>query len=352
MWVALMLGAAVAGCVRQAEQEVVVYTALDREFSEPVFAEFASASGVQVLPKYDQESNKTVGLVNILIEQQQQPRCDLFWNNEILHTLRLQRLGLLEPLECECAEDYPPQFRGSDGTWFGFAARARVLIVNKSLLVDRDQWPRSVLELADPKWSGNCGMARPLFGTTASHAAVLYSRWGESRANDFFRSVSRNAVIEGGNKQVAQNVAAGRYAWGITDTDDAIIELESGKPVAIVMPDQGAADMGCLQIPNTLARIKGGPNPAAAQQLVTYLLGAGVEDRLARGPSAQIPLGRNSSATSRAVELASWPAVEGENADGADRSNDIRWAEVDFEAAAEAWESSREKLEALFPTGG
>src|SRR5687768_16697651 len=83
--------ASAAGCWSRAEQEVVVYAALDREFSEPILNEFQAATGVQVLDKYDVESTKTVGLVSAIIQEQKRPRCDVFWNNEILHTLRLKR---------------------------------------------------------------------------------------------------------------------------------------------------------------------------------------------------------------------------------------------------------------------
>jgi iron(III) transport system substrate-binding protein len=79
-------------------------------------------------------------------------------------------------------------------------------------------------------------------------------------------------------------------AFGITDTDDAMIEVEKGLPIAIVYPDQGEYGMGTLFIPNTLAVIKGGPNREPAHRLVDYLLSPTVEEKLAAGPSAQIPL--------------------------------------------------------------
>ncbi len=50
-----------------------------------------------MIAKFDVESTKTVGLVNQIIAEQKTPVCDLFWNNEIMHTVRLQKLGLLEP---------------------------------------------------------------------------------------------------------------------------------------------------------------------------------------------------------------------------------------------------------------
>ena len=76
---------------------MVVYSSLDREFSDPVLKDLARDVGVTLRPKYDVESTKTVGLVNTIIAESVRPRCDLFWNNEILNTIRLKRKGLLQP---------------------------------------------------------------------------------------------------------------------------------------------------------------------------------------------------------------------------------------------------------------
>ena len=46
-----------AGC--REENSVVVYAALDREFSGPVLQEFENSTGITVLAKYDDESTKT-----------------------------------------------------------------------------------------------------------------------------------------------------------------------------------------------------------------------------------------------------------------------------------------------------
>ena len=133
-------------------------------------------------------------------------------------------------------------------------------------------------------------MAKPLFGTTATQAACLFAVWGDPRAKEFFRAVKRNEVqILSGNKQVALAVAAGRLAFGLTDTDDALIEVEKGMPVAIVYPDQGADGLGTLLIPNTLSIVRGCPHPAAARRLVDYLLSPEVEACLAAGESASNP---------------------------------------------------------------
>ena len=205
----------------------------------------------------DVESTKTVGLAEAIVAEKDRPRCDVFWNNEILHTLRLKRLGLLEAYEPPIAKEYPAAYRDAEGYWHGFAARARVLIVNTKLVSKRDR-PTSILDLADPKWHGRTAMAKPLFGTTATHAACLFAVWGDRRAEEFFRKLKHNEVqIVSGNKQVAMAVGGGRADFGLTDTDDALEEVEKGMPVVIVYPDQQRDGLGTLFIPNTLAIIRG-----------------------------------------------------------------------------------------------
>src|SRR5438445_2026899 len=118
--------AAFTGCWASGSPEIVVYSALDREFAEPVLDEFTRASGIRVLAKYDDESTKTVGLTSALIQEAGRPRCDVFWNNEILNTLRLEQKGLLAAYHSPVAEAYPAMYRSSDDKWHGFAARARI----------------------------------------------------------------------------------------------------------------------------------------------------------------------------------------------------------------------------------
>lgn len=326
----LFLITLLCGCAAERSREVIVYVALDREFSEPVLKRFERETGIRVLPKYDVESNKTVGLANELLESAGRGRADVFWNNEVLHTLRLEQARRLAPYESHHAADYPEGFRSPQRLWHGFAARARVLIVNTKLLPDPADHPRSIKELANPRWKNNCGMAKPYFGTTATQAAVIFSAWPEEAAKDFFKQVASNARLESGNKTVARRVAEGHYAWGLTDTDDAIIEIEGGFPVTIVYPDQGADEEGTLLIPNTLGILADAPHPEEAKQLVDFLLSPEIEKMLCECPSAQLPLNRRNAATISRV------AIE-----------NMRVQPADFPKAAAHWEETLRKLKSI-----
>lgn len=323
----------VSGCVPRSERDVVVYSALDEDFAFPILNAFERSvdHDIGVVGKFDVESTKTVGLVSQIMAEAQQPRCDVFWNNEIMHTVRLQKQGLLAPHRWQVPNDWPAEMIASDGTWCGFAARARVLLVNTEKLPDQADWPSSVSELLDPKWDDNCAMARPLFGTTATHWAVLRETLGRDQAISQLESIADNALILSGNKQVAQAVSAGRVAWGLTDTDDAFIEKELGYAVDIVFPDQQPSQPGTLRIPNTLAILKNAPHPVAAGRLVDYLVTPQTEDRLAMGRSSQLPISRESKFP---------PPVMPDHP--------VRWMQVDFEAAADGWQNWANQVAEIF----
>lgn len=322
----------ISGCSRP-EERVVVYCAQDREFAERIFAEFDRSSNLKVQPKFDTEANKSVSLAVDLAAEAERPRADVHWNNEILATIRLARQGLYAPYRSANAADFPAWSTADDGSWQAFAARARVLIVNTDLVPEADR-PKSILDLTDPKWKGKVAIAKPQFGTTATQAACLFEVLGPDTAKAFYHGLMKNDVqVVAGNKQTATAVSEGRFAIGLTDTDDALIELKAGMPVAIVYPDRDGHPafprLGVLYIPNTVALVKGGPNPEGAKKLVDYLLAAPTEAALAEGGGFQIPLNPKVEATLPPQIL---------------RPSQVKAMDVDFAKAADLWDEAQSFL--------
>ncbi|MFO0948593.1 MAG: extracellular solute-binding protein [Planctomycetota bacterium] len=318
LWIAVVC--VIAGCAPKSP-EVVVYCALDREFSEPILDKFEQRTGIRVRVKYDTESTKSVALAAQILEEMPRPRCDLFWNNEILHTIRLARAGALQPYVSPMGASYPAEYRSSENLWYGFAARARIMLVNRAM-VTKDETPTRLVELTEHRWFDKAAMAKPLFGTTATYVASLYVVLGQAKTESLMRALRVNGVeVLSGNKQVAVDVGAGVRAFGLTDTDDALAEIRENRPVDVIFLDQGSDDTGILLIPNTLALIKGGEHPEEAKQLLEYLLSPEVESALAEGPSGQYPLNPSTKAQPPL------PLPEG-----------AKRMAVDFEAAASEWE--------------
>ena len=277
-----------SGCQSKQQDEVVVYTSLDQIFSEPILQSFEDLTSIKVKALYDVEATKTVGLVNRLIAEKDNPKADVFWNSEIVRTIVLKKKGVLSPYYSANAKNIPKQFKDLDGYWTGFAARARVVVVNKDQ-VEEKEYPRSIWALIDPKWKGRGGLSLPLFGTTNTHAMALFQLWGTKKAEDFFRRCIGNQVqILAGNSVVRDRVADGLIEFGVTDTDDVYVGIQRGKPITLIYPDQDG--MGTLLIPNTVALIDGAPHSKNGKKLIDFLLSEKVEEILAFSASMQIPL--------------------------------------------------------------
>ncbi|MGE5473430.1 MAG: extracellular solute-binding protein [Ignavibacteriales bacterium] len=262
-------------------QEVVVYTSVDQVFSEPVLKDFETKTGIKVLPVYDVEATKTVGLVNRLIAEKDKPQADVFWNGEFVNTILLKDKGVLGAYKSANASDIPANFTDTDSKWTGFGGRARVLIVNRNLVKPAD-YPKSIYDLVSDKYKAErIGIAKPVFGTTATHASALYAMLGPEKAKEFFAKVrDRKIQIVDGNSVVKDMVAAGKLDMGLTDTDDAYSAVKDGAPVDIVVLDQDEKGMGTLVIPNTVGLVANGPNPESGKKLVDYLLSKENEARL------------------------------------------------------------------------
>lgn len=279
------------GCGHGDKPVVVIYTSVDQMYSEPVLRDFEAKTGITVKAVYDVEAAKTTGMVNRLIAEKGRPQADVFWNGEIIQTILLKEEGVLEPFDSPATAGIPASFIDPEGFWVAIAGRARIIIVNTDLVAPGD-YPRSIYDLLDSTRPAEMiGLAYPLFGTTATHAAALYTALGAEKGKEFFGALAERKIrIVDGNSVVRDMVADGRLFFGITDTDDACAAIRDGKPVAIILPDQGEGELGALIIPNTVALIKGAPHPEEARRLIDYLVSEEVEKKLVQIGWSQLPV--------------------------------------------------------------
>jgi iron(III) transport system substrate-binding protein len=286
--VAVAIGA-FAFWMRHRAEPLVIYCAHDSIYAESVLRDFERRTGIPVAIRFDTEATKSLGLVELLIAEKDAPRCDVFWNNELLGTLDLAERGLLQPMPAEACVHLPAQDRDDAARWAGFAARMRVCIYNP----DRIPPATAEAEIAR-RWAGHdlsrAAIARPLYGTTLTHYAVLWNLWGADRLRQWHHDTRAAGLRElNGNAAVKDAVAGGACDFGFTDTDDFFEAKDAGKSVAM-LPVR-LADGAVICIPNTVAIIRGARHPAQARQLVEYLLSPATELALARSRSRQIPLG-------------------------------------------------------------
>ncbi|HEX9289898.1 MAG TPA: extracellular solute-binding protein [Anaeromyxobacteraceae bacterium] len=294
-----------------------MYLSIDQPFTEPILRDYERQSGVKVRAVFDTEETKSTGVLNRIVAEAKNPQADLFWSGDPVRPYLLVKHGLVQAYVSPSASAVPPAFKAADGSWTGGAARVRLLLVNKTR-VRPGEMPRSVRDLADPKWKGQTAIANPLFGTTTMHVAALAEAWGEDALETFLTQLKSNGVrIASSNGEVKRLVAAGEVAFGLADTDDAAEALKEGAPIEVVYPDQDG--IGALVMPTAVVLVKG-PHPDEARRLADYLLSTPAEQKL--------------------VELASHVPLRPDvkPAPGARRAGELKAMQVDYAKVADAME--------------
>ncbi|MEO2030077.1 MAG: extracellular solute-binding protein [Fuerstiella sp.] len=299
-------------------QQLVVYCAHDATDAEFVIRRFEAQTGISVDVRFDEEANKSLGLTNLLIAEQANPRCDVFWNNQTLGTIRLMAEDVLQPYISTNADRIPDNFRDVDGYWTGFAARLRVYIVNTDHMSATENDVAAVLQDGSLR---RVAIAQPLFGTTLSHYSVLMDQWGMERLKQWQSSIHERGIREvRGNSMTKDLVAEGICDIGFTDTDDAFAAIDDGKPVEIVPVRLEDGRTVCL--PNSVALIKDCPHPTAAKKFIDFLLSEETELLMANSSARQIPLGPvdDSLLSPELLQLKKW-AADGVSLTGAAKVN-------------------------------
>ena len=267
---------------------LVVYCAHDSIYADRILKDFKERTGIPVAIRYDTEATKSLGLTELIIREKDAPRADVFWNHELLGMLDLQERRLLQPYRGPGHARIPAAYKAADGSWTGFAARARVIIANTAKIGTTPPNLDSLLPGSD---RSQIAIAKPLYGTTLTHYTVLWSLWGGERVKAWHREWHEGGIREGhGNAVVKDLVAEGACVAGFTDTDDFFAAKDAGKPVAM-HPVRVDGDR-TIAIPNTVAIIRGARREQEAQALIDFLLSEETEIALARSKARQIPLGK------------------------------------------------------------
>ncbi len=302
-----------AGCGQKDSNEVVVYVSEDQVFSEPILRDFEAETGIRVMAVYDTEETKSTGVMNRLIAEKDNPQADVYWANEPIRAIVLKQKGISEKYFSTNAAGIPANFKDPQGYWTGFSARARVFVVSAE-----EEVPSSIYAYTDDRWSNKGVVANPLFGTTTSWVAALFTIWDEDRAGNFMEKMKQNGTkVSTSNGESTMLVANKEFVFSLVDSDDATNAIRDGKPVRQVYPDQEEGGLGCLVLPNAAVLIKGGPNPSNGRKFIDYVLSSQTERKLAFADCAQIPLHEGVETPDDVIKI-----------------EEIRSMQVDFETVA------------------
>jgi iron(III) transport system substrate-binding protein len=165
---------------------VVVYSGRSESLMEPVFEMIRSELGLEL----DVQYGDTAQMVTRLATEGAESPADLILAQEVGHLDVLARRDLLATLPDDLLAAVDPRFADPARHWVGTSGRLRVLVIDTEQVPDAER-PKTLKELADPKWKGKLGWA-PTNGSLQSHLGALCALWGEAETKTWLQGVLAN----------------------------------------------------------------------------------------------------------------------------------------------------------------
>ncbi len=239
-----------------AEQHVVVYTAHEASITELFVPRFEKETGITV----DLVKGGSGDMVNRVRAEAASPRADVIWS--VGGDLLSANPNLLQPYKpagFDAVVD--PKFAVS-GNWLPYTGVIMVLAVNTQKLQPAG-YPRSWMDLADPKWKGKISSARADSSASAFiQYATILTAFGD-KGPDIYSKIFANFTLSDSSGAVPRYVNDGEVLVGLTLEDNALQYVKGGGNVAIVYPSEGTSITA-----DGVALVKGAPNVEAGMKFI------------------------------------------------------------------------------------
>jgi iron(III) transport system substrate-binding protein len=179
--------------------------------------------------------------------------------------------------------------RTPNNQWFGFSARARVIVYNKAAIKVADV--QNYEDLADPKLKGKVCTRSGSHVYNLSLMSALIEHWGEAKAEQWAKGVVANfaRAPKGGDTDQILAVAAGECGVAISNSYYYVRLLASDKPedrkaianIGLIWPNQ--KNFGTHMNVSGAGVVKYAKNREAAVKYLEYLASDQAQGYFAEG---------------------------------------------------------------------
>src|SRR5688572_762206 len=265
----------IASFSANAQEKVLnLYSSRHYQTDEALYSEFTRQTGIRI--------NRIEAPEDPLIERLRNEGtaspADVLVTVDAGRLWRAEQFGLFQPLKSQVLDSrLPDHMRAPNSQWFGFSARARVIIYNKGAVNAADV--QNYEDLAHPKLKGKVCTRSGSHVYNLSLISALIEHWGERKTEDWARGVVSNfaRAPKGGDTDQIRAVAAGECGVAISNSYYYVRLMKSEKPedkkvvqaVGLVWPNQKS--FGTHMNISGAGVLKSSPNRNAAVQYLEYL---------------------------------------------------------------------------------
>ena len=263
--VALAADAALIEAAKK-EGEVVWYTTQIQEvIVRPVIAAFERAYGIKVRPVHAATNVLATRIYNETKAGHTQ--ADVFDGTATVEPLK--KAGYVLQWMPDSAKKLPPEYKDRDGYWVACNLYVITPAYNTQL-VPKDDVPKTLDALLDPKWHGRMAWSALPSGSGApAFIGAVLADMGNDKGMAYLHNLARQQIANVGSlaRAVLDQVISGEYAISLQIFNHQALESASkGAPVQWV--PIGPA----TEIVQVVSVHKSAPHPNAAKLLVEFLM--------------------------------------------------------------------------------
>ena len=311
VWILLLSASAVTASAQ--EKILNLYSSRHYQTDEALYANFTKLTGMRINRIEAGEDP----LIERLKNEAANSPADVLVTVDAGRLWRAEQMGMFQPVTSKVIESWlPANMRVPNNQWFGFSARARVIVYNKDTVTPADI--QNYEDLADPRLKGKVCTRSGSHVYNLSLMSALIEHWGEKKAEEWARGVVANfaRAPKGGDTDQILAVAAGECGVAISNTYYYVRLMKSDKP-----EDKKAVDKAGLIWPNQKSFgthmnisgagvLKNAPHREAAVKFLEYLASDEAQSHFANGNN-EWPVVTSAPLNNR--ELASLGALKMDN---------------------------------------
>jgi iron(III) transport system substrate-binding protein len=292
----LLAATAVSGCSGSAAgassdasgQTITLYNAQHEQTTDAMIAAFTKATGIKVRVVNDDEDVLTAQIE----EEGAKSPADVFYTENSNWLQQLADRGLLAKVDANTLANVPKADSAADGDWAGVSARISVIVYNPTK-ISAAQLPKSILDMASPKYKGEFEIAPSETDFWPIVASVARAK-GDAATLAWLKGLKANASDDNvpDNETLTSDVSQGV-------TDFAVINhYYYYRLQAVVSGGTGSAklayfaprDPGYVEAISGAAVLKSSKHQAAAQEFVNFLTSEAGQEVLESGVSFEYPI--------------------------------------------------------------
>jgi iron(III) transport system substrate-binding protein len=302
--VVLALSSVLVGCSGSGDDPdaLVVYNAQHKSLTELWAKGFTKQTGIKVVLRQGGDFD----LANQLEAEGAKSKADVFLTENSPAMAVVEKAGLFADVDQATRAQVPQRYSTTSGKWVGIAARSTVFVYNPSKLAAKDL-PRSIMDLADPTWSGRWGAGAGGADFKAIVSAILALK-GEPATRAWLTAMKKNAKIYSNNISTMTAVNNGEVDGGVIYHYYWYRNQAGSKDISKntqlhyfgqVTPN----DPGAFVSVSGGGVLKAGKHQQQAQQFLAYITGKQGQQALADSNALEYPVGSGVAAAPALVPL-------------------------------------------------